>query len=293
MESYSMLSKEASRIPRKTERSYISSLKPCSMEARRRPLRTYSKRASTDSNEPTSKRRCIVKSSMATIPKGGVHIAPSGSEHKATSSISESPSLPPMKKGTITAYFGTIIPQPRAITPSSDSSSDPSSEPNEPITTPPSSPPVITTRKRRARRLKTRVAKQSIDEEGDEEEHENHDGKKRWKRIRGVEPPTHVHPPILSESTPDSLNQIQNTSSSRLGAGKSLENRQREKKQASVQTTLSLSMNETHYTECKECGMLYNHLHKTDIKYHARRHAALRRAKTQAGIKGDVAERTV
>ncbi|KAI1743864.1 hypothetical protein F4680DRAFT_323169 [Xylaria scruposa] len=291
MEFYSILSKEASRIPRKTERSYISSLKSCSMETRRRPLRTYSKRTSTDSNEPTSKRRCIAKTSKASLPKGEVHIASSGSEHKAISSISKSPSLPPMKKGTITAYFGTITPQPRAVTPSSDSSSDPSSEPNEPITTPPLSPPVITTRKRRARRLKTRVVTQSVDkEEGDEEERENQDGKKRLKRIYDAEPPTPAHPLILSESTPDSLNQIQNESSSRSGAGKPLENQQREKKQASVQTTLSLSMNETHYTECKECGMLYNHLHKTDIKYHARRHAALRRAKTQAGIKGDVAE---
>ncbi|KAI0185243.1 hypothetical protein EV127DRAFT_208853 [Xylaria flabelliformis] len=291
MELYSVSSKEASRIPTKPERSYISSLKSCSMETRRRPLRTYSKRTSTDSNEPTSKRRCIVETSTASIPNGEGHIAPSGSERNAMSSISKSHSLPPIKKGTITAYFGIITSQQPTVTPSSDSSSDPSSEPNEPATTPPSSPPVITTRKRRARRLKTRVVTQSIDEEeGDEEEQENQDSKKRSKRIRDVEPPTHTHPPVLSESTLDSLNQIRNVTSSRSGAGKPLENQQREKKQASVQTTLSLSMHETHYTECKECGMLYNHLHKTDIKYHARRHAALRRAKTQAGIKGDVAE---
>ncbi|KAI1746965.1 hypothetical protein F4782DRAFT_468414 [Xylaria castorea] len=291
MELHSVLSKEVSRIPRKPERLYISSLKSYSMETRRRPLRTYSKRTSTDSTEPTPKRRCIVESSMASIPKGGVHIAPSGPEHNATSSTSKSLPLPSIKKGTITAYFGTITPQPPIVTLSSDSSSDPSSEPNEPTITPPSSPAVITTTKRKVRRLKTRVVTQRIDEEeADDQEQENQDSKEQIGRIRDIEPLAHARRPALSESTPDGLNKVQSTLLSRLYTGKPLENRRREKKQASVQTTLSLSMNEAHYTECKECGMLYNHLHKTDVKYHARRHAALRKVKTQAAVKSDVAE---
>ncbi|KAI0486731.1 hypothetical protein F4859DRAFT_312272 [Xylaria cf. heliscus] len=291
MELHSVLSKEASRIPGKPERPYISSLKSYSMETRRRPLRTYSKRtSSTESTEPTPKRRCIVNPSMTSIPNEEVRVTPSEPEHGATASTSKSPPLPPSKKGTITAYFGRITPQPRVITSSSDPPSDPLSESNEPTITPPSSPPVDTTRKRRVRRLKTRVVTQRIDEEeASDEEQENQDGK-RIRRISELKSPVHARPPVLSESTPESLNQTRGTPPTGTEASKARESRRREKKQASVQTTLSLSMNEAHYTECKECGMLYNHLHKTDVKYHARRHAALRRARAQSSAESDVAE---
>ncbi|KAI0444676.1 hypothetical protein F4803DRAFT_238359 [Xylaria telfairii] len=292
MELQSVLSKEASRIPRKPERLYISSLKSYSMETRRRPLRTYSKRTlSTESTEPPPKRRCVVDSSLASIPREEARIAPLEPEHSAAVAPSKSPSLPSTKKGTITAYFGKLIQQPRVVTPSSDPPSDPLSESSGSTITPPSSPPIITKGKRRARRLKTRVVTQRIDEEeANEEEQDSQDGKERIGRTRKAESPAHARPPIPSESTLESFDQTRSTSSTRIAAGKPLESRRREKKQASVQTTLSLSMNEAYYTECKECGMLYNHLHGSDVKYHARRHAALRRAKAQAGVKSDVTE---
>ncbi|KAI0460591.1 hypothetical protein F5B21DRAFT_14107 [Xylaria acuta] len=292
MELHSVLSKEASRIPRKSERPYISSLKSCSMETRRRPLRTYGKRTSSESTEPTPKRRCIAGSSMASSPEERARITSSEPEHNTASSISNSPPLPSIKKGTITAYFGRIMPQAPAVTLSPYLSSDLSSGSNEPTITPPSSSPVIATRKRRARRLKTRVVTSRTNEEANDEERENQDSKKRIGRIleAEAESPAHARPPALSESTPDSLNQTRSISKTRLDDGKPWKNRRREKKHASVQTTLSLSMNEAHYTECKECGMLYNHLHETDVKYHARRHAALRRAKAQASVKSDAAE---
>ncbi|TGJ80936.1 hypothetical protein E0Z10_g7834 [Xylaria hypoxylon] len=157
--------------------------------------------------------------------------------------------------------------------------------------TPPSSPPVITTKKKRTRRLKTRVVAQRIGEnEGSDEEQENQDSEKRKGRIRDIDPPAHARPPALSEATPNTLNQSEGTSRTRSEGGKSRENRRRESKTPSVQTTLSLSMSEVHYTECKECGMLYNHLHETDVKYHARRHASLRRAKARIDAKSDVVE---
>ncbi|KAI0202916.1 hypothetical protein F4808DRAFT_61644 [Astrocystis sublimbata] len=337
MESQSVLPKEISRIPRKPERPYISTLKSSPMESRRRPLRTYSKRTFSETAEPAPKRRCIADASKAPTPtvlaaEAKSSIASSQrkqecdkeNEHNAKSLASapgananELP-LPTPKKGTIMAYFAPKIHQLPVIAPSSEPepSSDPVSESNDLTITPPSSPPMITfsTRKRRVRRLKTRIVAQRVDEEAEDEEESGNEGasseseeqrqrhdsmrdrrgtctttdtsteRKRRIRDRPLAP--------LSELAHDNPNLNPNLnlpttstkSKPRLDGNmeEQKENRpdQREKKkqkpapQASVQTTLSLSMHEAHYTECRECGMLYNHLHETDVKYHARRHAA-------------------
>ncbi|KAI0878228.1 hypothetical protein GGS24DRAFT_14107 [Hypoxylon argillaceum] len=290
MELHNVQSKEALRIG-KPERLYISSLRSCPMEPRRRPLRTYSKRtSSTESIEPTPKRRCINNLPMPSIQDEDTKPSTSDSEHGATASMAKlPPSLPLTKKGTITAYFGRITPQLPAIISSSDPISEPLSE-DGPIITPPSSPPAIPT-KRRTRRLKTRVVTQHLDEkEASDEEQENQDEKERIGRTRVRESPALRCASALSEITPNTLNQTENTATNRSEDGKVLGNKRQEKKTASVQTTLSLSINEAQYTECKECGMLYNHLHKMDVQYHARRHAALRRAKIRASAENDVAE---
>ncbi|GAW17799.1 hypothetical protein ANO14919_072660 [Xylariales sp. No.14919] len=264
------------------------------METRRRPLRTYSKRtSSTESTEPAPKRRCLASSSAPSIRDEETRLNPTEPRNSTTGSVpTPSTPLPPTKKGTITAYFSKIIPQPSAAAPSSDSpSSDLLSDSNEPTITPPSSPPIITTRKKRTRRLKTRVVTQRIDEnEGSDEEEENQKRGKRIGRIRASNPSADARPPALSETTPNTLNQSDGTPKTRSEGSKRRENGRRENKTPSVQTTLSLSMSEAHYTECKECGMLYNHLHETDVKYHARRHAALRRAKARTDAKSEVAE---
>ncbi|KAI1349023.1 hypothetical protein F5Y01DRAFT_195546 [Xylaria sp. FL0043] len=292
MDLHDVLPKEASRTLGKPERPYISSLKPSPMETRRRPLRTYSKRASsTESTEPIPKRRCLASPSTSShsIRDKETSPVPKEANHITSASASEPP-LPPIKKGTITAYFGKIVPQPSSATPSSGLPSDPPSERSEPTVTPPSSPPPLTTRKRKARRLKTRVVTQRRDEgEGNDGGQDNRDGEENAGRTQNTEPPPHTQSPALSETTPNALNQKENVSMIRSGGDKR-GNKQRKNKAASVQTTLSLSMNEAHYTECKECGMLYNHLHETDAKYHARRHAAMRRAKVRSNARSDVSE---
>ncbi|KAI0425466.1 hypothetical protein F5Y09DRAFT_100074 [Xylaria sp. FL1042] len=288
---HSVLPKEASRITGKPERPYISSLKPSPMETRRRPLRTYSKRTSTESTEPVPKRRCLASPSTSSRSIRNKESSPVPEEpiDSATVSISE-PSLPPIKQGTITAYFGKIGPQP-STTLSSGPSSDPLPEYNEPTITPPSSPLLLITRKRKARRLKTRVVTQPRDEEeSSDETQEKQDSEKEIGRTRDTEPTTHTHSPALSGTTPTALDQSEIRSMTRPGAGKPREIKRQKNKVASVQTTLSLSMNEAHYTECMECGMLYNHLHETDVKYHARRHAALRRAKARTDAHSNVTE---
>lgn len=260
------------------------------MEPRRRPLRTYSKRApSTESAEPASKRRCIDDPAKPPAQDPGKRISPSDARHSAATSIPElpppPPSLPPTKKGTITAYFGRTAPQPPVVAPSSASLTEPSSESNGPTITPPSSPPATTTRKR-ARRLKTRIIthrteeRAASDEDQDNEDGEqNEDGQARMGKTRDGEK-SPARPAALSEIPPNALNQTKGIS--KEDGQYPSESRRREKKTPSAQTTLSLSMRETQFTECGECGMLYNHLHKTDVKYHARHHAALRRARMRA-----------
>ncbi|KAJ2972777.1 hypothetical protein NUW58_g9114 [Xylaria curta] len=293
MELYNVSPKEVSRIPRKPERPYISSLRSCSMETRRRPLRTYSKRTlSTESADPTPKRRCIAGPPTASVQDEDTRITHPEPGNCAPAPISNPlSSLPPAKKGTITAYFGRIIPQPRASTPPSDLSSDPLSDSNGSTTTPPSSPPIIPSKRRGTRRLKTRVVVHCANEQNASDgKQEDQDSQKQTRMIHDSESPTHACASPPSETTLNIFNQTENTSEAPSERDKSRVSKRQEKKQMSVQTTLSLSMNETHYTECKECGMLYNHLHEADVKYHARRHAALRRAKTQAGAKSDLSE---
>jgi len=94
---------------------------------------------------------------------------------------------------------------------------------------------------------------------------------------------------ILSETTPSTLNL-----SAKISEGKTAPERKRstergkkERKKGCVQTTLSLSVSDTAYTECKECGMLYNRLDKTDVKYHARHHTAKLKAKARADVRNE------
>ncbi|KAI1291657.1 hypothetical protein F5Y03DRAFT_376064 [Xylaria venustula] len=259
------------------------------MESRRRPLRTYSKRTlSTESVEPPLKRRCLTGPSTSSLQDDKTRLGLTGSEDKTAACASKQP-LPPTKRSTITAYFGKLDPKPLPITLSSDPSSDPASESNGPTNTPPSSPPVITTKKRKVRRLKTRVVAQNLDDkEGSDGIQTDQDSKRGIGRIRDIEPPANTRLPALSEAMPNTLNQSKSVSKVRSQSGKPRENTRQENKPASIQTTLSLSLRENHYTECKECGMLYNHLHQMDVKYHARRHAALAKARTDAS--NDVVE---
>lgn len=58
------------------------------------------------------------------------------------------------------------------------------------------------------------------------------------------------------------------------------------KSAATVQTTLSLSLSDAGFAECKDCNMLYNPYHEKDAKLHARRHAAVVKAKEKEKRRG-------
>ncbi|KAI2603142.1 uncharacterized protein GGS25DRAFT_81096 [Hypoxylon fragiforme] len=239
----------------------------------RRPLRTYSKRPlSNDGKEPVSKKRrveaeeqiveCQVETTQPTRPP------------YVRQPI---PAIPPATNGSILSYF-KIMPSARnhALS-STEPSPEPSSELAEPTSTPPSSPPMPNIQLRKRRRLTTRVPSRATSEDlkcpteptrTDEEITESH-------FIGDHHIPVKEKKDTLSDVSADTLNQ-KIPLINRSEAGR----RARASKSATVQTTLSLSADEKGFTECKQCNMLYNPLHKQDAKFHAKRHAAILKAKS-------------
>ncbi|KAI1331552.1 hypothetical protein F5Y16DRAFT_270826 [Xylariaceae sp. FL0255] len=279
---------KALRMSGKPERPYVLSLKSHpsreAMEARRKPLRTYSKRtSSTESTEPVAKRRRIDPSpSIPTGRKPSTSPITSDRESQTKKALPNSAASlpPPPKKGTIMAYFGKATPKIKIDTSSAEPSSDIADQ-----STPPSSPPPIAMKRRKVRRLTTRFARQYENEieNGIGAVSDNEENEAATKPAAFQE----TTMGILSESTPATLNQTAKSAPNKRSEsgkrGKSGQNRT-----SVVQTTLSLSLNEKGYTECKDCDMLYNPLHEPDVKHHARRHAALQRAKDRAKAYGSI-----
>ncbi|KAI1653412.1 hypothetical protein F4813DRAFT_393727 [Daldinia decipiens] len=243
---------------------------------RTRVLRTYGKRISTNEPlQPTPKRRCIENINTATISNNEEIESP------CNTNIPSSPVLPtirPMRKGTIMSYF-------KVVSSSSSScalnSSNPSSEPVDPINTPPSSPPIRTLPRKNRRKLTTRITSRAASEESNTEGTTKKDGEE--ERNDGVDIGS-----MLSTDSPHTLSEV---SSATLNLPATEQNIQPDTKKrewsikkvskpATVQTTLSLSIEDKGFIECNECNMLYNPLHKQDAKCHARRHAAMLKAKS-------------
>ncbi|OTA79571.1 hypothetical protein M434DRAFT_18004 [Hypoxylon sp. CO27-5] len=264
------------RSPRTLGSSRYLDLTKTSSNCRWRPLRTYSKRtSSTDAAEPVAKKQRIEDRNTVSTVRPRTRELP----HQP-SVPPPSPTLPPSqsaKKGTIKGYF-------KVLPPSSSSalySSDPPSDSIVPTSTPPSSPPISDRPHKKRRRLTTRVVSQTASEDpqaekirGNEENEENEESDATDDRFTVSEGCTNV----LSESSPGALNRPTARHKNRSDAGK----RGRGPKSAAVQTTLSLSAAEKGFTECKECNMLYNPLHKQDAKCHTRRHAAMLKAKSSS-----------
>ncbi|KAI6081050.1 hypothetical protein F4821DRAFT_38907 [Hypoxylon rubiginosum] len=236
----------------------------------KRPIRTYSKRtASVDTPEPVSKKRRIDDASAIEPPENAV------SKPACEPSIRQpSPSLPPLqqaRKGTIMSYFQIIPPTTSSTLPSSELLS----ERTECTVTPPSSPPAPHKLKKR-RRLTTRIISRSTSEDlAAEDSTEEESEEDNLDRVAIKSSPAEKGG-VLSDASADTLNQAASRRKKRSDAGK----RGQGSKSTAVQTTLSLSAQEKGFVECKDCNMLYNPLHKQDAKCHARRHAAMLKAKS-------------
>ncbi|KAI0000257.1 hypothetical protein F4779DRAFT_604733 [Xylariaceae sp. FL0662B] len=159
--------------------------------------------------------------------------------------------------------------------------SEPSSDSADPTTTPPSSPPMPKSKRKTRRKLTTRVMSQETETagngatgQGDEEGEESATAERASTEPR-------EQTAIPANSSQGALDRAQAKAKKRSDAGKRGRGGAAPAgpRQATVQTTLSLALNEKVFTECKECTMLYNPFHEKDVRFHARRHAAMQRAR--------------
>ncbi|KAI2635824.1 hypothetical protein GGS26DRAFT_513629 [Hypomontagnella submonticulosa] len=239
----------------------------------RPPLRTYGKRASsTDTVEPALKKRRVepISTSVSCEENAESMRSPSAPLPSPAPSLTQPP-----KKGTIMSYFKIVPP----VLNRTNHPSEPSSKSIIPTNTPPSSPTPNLPRKKR-RRLTTRVISRATSEDsriGGETEADDDNGQTDTVDDESVLQSHQTD--VLSNTSPDTLNRLP-TNPKKLDAGGRGRGTIRGSKPATVQTTLSLAIDEKGFTECKECNMLYNPLHKQDAKFHARQHAAMLKAKS-------------
>ncbi|KAI0891951.1 hypothetical protein F4806DRAFT_289358 [Annulohypoxylon nitens] len=237
---------------------------------RSRRLRTYSKRtAPIDAAESILKKRRTEGTRESSEPKDEV-VKPLRQPNVSCPSPTLPPSQP-IKKGSIMSYFKIVQPIPS----SSLASLEPTSEPTELATTPPSSPP-MSNRNRKRRRLTTRIISRATSEELSPDNAVEEDEDLGDVRDGSTAPGSSAD--ILSDASSNTI------SRSTAKRNKLLDVKKRKRKHvpkpSAIQTTLSLSISEKGFTECKECNMIYNPLHKPDAQFHSRSHAAMLKAKS-------------
>lgn len=242
----------------------------------RRPLRTYSKRAPpSDTGEPPLKRRRAEEVVRDSRPVESPRPSPQQASHSQ-------PSLPPPhaprhSKGTILSYF-------KVVSPSSSSNLSSSVEPSscgiEPTSTPPSSPPPKAESKpRKRRKLTTRAVSRDLNTDETEGTEDPSSPAPEDDRVNQT---SREASRVLEGTSASTLNQTATQLPQQLEPGKRGKAKSRSpKSKSSVQTTLSLSMSDQGFTECKDCHMLYNPYHEKDAKLHARRHAAMLKTKSK------------
>lgn len=175
------------------------------------------------------------------------------------------------KKGSILNYFKV-----RSPTSGTGSSCEHSSDPGLPPSTPPSSPPRLQSCRKR-RRLTTKPVHASCDSLIDDSS-----ATELQRSPERASAQSRIASPDSRTSTPSIQKPKQETP---LNPDQRAAMRKPKSKQATVQTVISLSLNEKGFTECAECNTLYNPLHEKDVKLHARQHAAfLRKAKRGAHV---------
>ncbi|KAI1801258.1 hypothetical protein F4811DRAFT_469222 [Daldinia bambusicola] len=241
---------------------------------RTRVLRTYGKRtSSSDSAQLPPKRRRTEKVSTAMLSNDET---PTQLPYDTTAP--PSPTLPPAqpaRKGTIMNYF-KVVPSSSSCTPHSP---EPSSEPADPTSTPPSSPSISNLQPKKRRRLTTRIVSRAASVESKMDDVVGKNEKERGNEIDVDFTLSSNLSPASSEISSATLN-LPVVKPKRQSDTKHERSMKKTSKVTTVQTTLSLSIEDKGFVECKECDMLYNPLHKEDAKYHAKRHAAILQAKS-------------
>lgn len=245
-------------------------------------MRTYSQRdSSTISDEPTNKKRRVSANDVDIHIIAGRFVQ----KQEAHDAVDQGqPQLPPpksaqpLKKGSILSYFKV-----RSPSVETKSTCIQLSEPILPSSTPPSSPPSLGPPRKKTRRLTTKPSLEHDFEESQKHETPNDED----HADDGVSELSSRQSRLLKGDKPKRSNTERTRKLDNLDDEKRAGTKKAKVKPAIVQTTLSLSLTETQFTECTECNMLYNPYHANDAKMHKKRHTAiLRSKKTTIGVDG-------
>ena len=205
-------------------------------------------------------------------------------------------SAPPVKRGSILAFFKPLSSSTSSSAPQSQISSDVTHDKLAP-SSPPSSPPSLSLPRpaKKRRRLTTRI--KSVEHLKEEEERREGEGEEDITAEREfVDEQEDTRDPTVADSGyASALHELRSSllnSATPIGTetadgGFQVKHEaKRRPRKPTVQTTLNLSMaDDPGFTICKECDMLYNPLNEKDRKDHARRHAAAMRRKTRVTVR--------
>ncbi|KAI0149102.1 hypothetical protein BJ166DRAFT_56854 [Pestalotiopsis sp. NC0098] len=249
------------------------------------PLRTYSKRSTPSTTSPPVKRRRTESSDVDIHTIAGRFAQKPDTASRPKDDVQPQASVPKPaqqpKKGTILSYFKVRSPS----SGTSSSSCAQSSEALPPPSTPPSSSPLEPSEdsRKRRRRLTTKPPLRNSETPSSSQEPDEADRSETDQQTR-VQTDTES---ALQDLSDNMLNQDPQTEPEKFKLHKRGTKKGSRPKQATVQTTLSLSLTEKQFVECNECNMLYNPYHEKDLKMHKRRHAAALKEKKKTDMDDD------
>ncbi|KAL8377296.1 hypothetical protein RB595_008130 [Gaeumannomyces hyphopodioides] len=251
---------------------------------RRRPLVTYGKRkpAPRETTPPPKKRRLESPAERDPSPIDEKSIV-------APTSPTPTPPLTSPPKSSILRYFKKVT----SPTSASEQSFTAVSASQTPDSTPLASPLRIATpesRPRSRRRLTTRpfAGPDAVSLDDNERRTDHAPGTTQ----HATDPPRESPPHSIASDNNAPGDASANTTNSACNCGDKLcrhTRRARSKRAghkspaATVQMTLNLSTRDASIKQCRECDMLYNPLHPSDVKHHARHHASVVKMKAAAG----------
>ncbi|TLD32787.1 hypothetical protein PspLS_01020 [Pyricularia sp. CBS 133598] len=262
-----------------------------SLPPRRRPLRTYGKRKAAierDSDKPQPKRIRVPEAIPATEPRGRQTRIESPFEDSCiyvrtspTPSPSPSPSPSPAKnapKSSILRYFQKTTATPASLpSPTRSQTVDHSEPPSSPVISPPPKRGL-----RAPRRLTTRPARIIDARDGSSSDSIHNINKSIETLDADQSSPGNVRSTLKEDSAnprrtkPCDCQFKPCSHQPKQGSKRAVKS-----PTSTIQMTLSLSARSSSITQCRECDMLYNPLHPSDVKNHSRHHAALAKIKAE------------
>ncbi|KJZ78183.1 hypothetical protein HIM_02221 [Hirsutella minnesotensis 3608] len=266
----------------------------CNLPRKRdKPLRTYGKRsysAADEGGEPPAKKRSVAtdnsvstsKSSRSTSEEASSRSKPIDvqDEHLNVAQPPSDPDADMPRPSSILSYFKRIAPtkhdapeDPRQATPEEPSLYHSEDEHPKRCTA---------TARRKPRLLRLRAASSPLSDEPNVERSKSrqHTEQNESCGERRRKEQTNASGKHDSSGHCGEISPISQASECNTMSRQSSETSCRTKTSRRIQTTLNLST-QAAFAECQVCDTVWNPLYPDDVKYHAKRHATVTRAKTK------------